>query len=61
MRTKITVPKSVQGTRIKYASVFRDYICSVQACSVNTLEWFSNVFSEKTANYEEFCQMRIKI
>jgi hypothetical protein len=41
MRTNFTVPKRVQGTRIKYVSVFRDYICYVQACSVNTLEWFS--------------------
>ncbi len=61
MRTNITVPKRVQGTCIKYASVFRDYICDVQACSVNTFECFSSVFSERSANYEAFCQMRIKI
>jgi hypothetical protein len=38
MRNNITVPKRVQGTRIKYPSVFTDYICYVLACSVNTLE-----------------------
>ncbi len=38
MITNITVLKHVQRTRIKYASVFRDYIYYVQACSVNTLE-----------------------
>jgi hypothetical protein len=34
----ITVPKRVQGTHIKYARMFRVYICYVQACSVNTLK-----------------------
>jgi hypothetical protein len=61
MRTNITVLKRVQRTRIKYASVFRDYIYYVQACSVNTLERCSSVFSERPANYEAFCQMKIKI
>jgi hypothetical protein len=61
MRTNITVPKRVQGTGIKYASVFKQYICYIQACSVNMLEWFSTVFSERTANYEAFFQMRIKM
>ncbi len=61
MRTNITVPTCVLGTCIKYASVFRDYICHVQACSVNTLEWFSSVLSERTVDYEAFCQMRMKI
>jgi hypothetical protein len=42
-------------------SVFRDCICCVQACSVNTLEWFPSVFSKRTANYEAFCYMRINL
>ncbi len=41
--------------------MFREHVCHVQACSVNTLEQFPSVFSEKSANYEAFCQMRKKI
>jgi hypothetical protein len=42
-------------------SRFREHICYVQACLVNTFEWFPSVFSEKFANYEAFCYMRIRI
>ncbi len=41
--------------------MFREHVCHVQACSGNTLEQFPSVFSEKSANYEAFCQMRKKI